>query len=656
MRLGPAQAQDPYRASGPRPNPLFSGGPAELPPTKSAPLSMTSPAWASIPAWAPHTPHSCAWARPRRKTRAAAANAGTGAGLARPRLAAAAGVGADAGSGAGRRTSIVGLGPANMGPADMDPFSSNAGAMIKSSIVGLGPANTDPFSSNAGGMVKSATIQELNPGLQPQQGFGSSWDFRPPRAMIKSSTIQELIPGPQPQQRFGSSWDFPRALSSPRARGGGDHRASEHPVPRPEPPDLWRERGMLALGMLALGVICLGRGQFPTWARRKSRIELVHPDACRFHTDNDPLFNHEHGGRPPRLPASGTQPGTTPSLARTGNSGRDPYRAAGPRPNPLFSGKPLKLLRLSRLLNIGAYSSDNSFEANTSDKSSTMQALLPPPTVAARKPAKKSSPIVLIPNVFREVARSIRAQEQAAEVRWLTSPFKKLSGLYYNQEREVDPSARGRPFDPVRVDNRYDCGHPFEHMISVLKKLPWSQTTMITVAQRHAVMWSAHSGLPLRRTVPSGPSSPGISSKGFISREEMTMLVKNVECPQRSPYARDCPQRPFEHMMSVLVKLVECPQRSPFAKDCPQRPIEEMAILMKHVERPQRPIEEMTMLVKHVDCPQRPFEHMISVLKKLPWNQTAMITVAQRNAPYRSCVGLVCLLQEVYLSQGFTSV
>ncbi|TPX17187.1 uncharacterized protein E0L32_003305 [Thyridium curvatum] len=58
---------------------------------------------------------------------------------------------------------------------------------------------------------------------------------------------------------------------------------------------------------------------------------------------------------------------------------------------------------------------------------------------AVKKPAKKPSPIVLTPNVSREVARSIRAQEQAAEVRWLTSAFEKLSILYYDQEMEIDP-------------------------------------------------------------------------------------------------------------------------------------------------------------------------------------------------------------------------
>ncbi|KAL2758348.1 hypothetical protein ACRALDRAFT_1029542 [Sodiomyces alcalophilus JCM 7366] len=43
--------------------------------------------------------------------------------------------------------------------------------------------------------------------------------------------------------------------------------------------------------------------------------------------------------------------------------------------------------------------------------------------------------------------------------------------------------------------------------------------------------------------------------KGFISEEEMIMLVKHVEVPNRSPYAKDCPQRPFECLISTLKKL-----------------------------------------------------------------------------------------------------
>ncbi|ROT41644.1 hypothetical protein SODALDRAFT_338892 [Sodiomyces alkalinus F11] len=43
--------------------------------------------------------------------------------------------------------------------------------------------------------------------------------------------------------------------------------------------------------------------------------------------------------------------------------------------------------------------------------------------------------------------------------------------------------------------------------------------------------------------------------KGFISEEEMVMLVKHVEVPNRSPYAKDCPQRPFECLISTLKKL-----------------------------------------------------------------------------------------------------
>lgn len=42
--------------------------------------------------------------------------------------------------------------------------------------------------------------------------------------------------------------------------------------------------------------------------------------------------------------------------------------------------------------------------------------------------------------------------------------------------------------------------------------------------------------------------------KGFWTEEEMTMLVKHVEIPQRSPYSKECPQRPFESLISVIKK------------------------------------------------------------------------------------------------------
>ncbi|KAG6002397.1 hypothetical protein E4U21_003128 [Claviceps maximensis] len=43
--------------------------------------------------------------------------------------------------------------------------------------------------------------------------------------------------------------------------------------------------------------------------------------------------------------------------------------------------------------------------------------------------------------------------------------------------------------------------------------------------------------------------------KGFVSEEEMVMLVKHVEVPHRSPFSRDCPQRPYECLISTLKKF-----------------------------------------------------------------------------------------------------
>jgi hypothetical protein len=42
--------------------------------------------------------------------------------------------------------------------------------------------------------------------------------------------------------------------------------------------------------------------------------------------------------------------------------------------------------------------------------------------------------------------------------------------------------------------------------------------------------------------------------QGFISKEELVMLIKHVEAPQRSPFSKDCPQRPYECIISTLLK------------------------------------------------------------------------------------------------------
>lgn len=51
------------------------------------------------------------------------------------------------------------------------------------------------------------------------------------------------------------------------------------------------------------------------------------------------------------------------------------------------------------------------------------------------------------------------------------------------------------------------------------------------------------------------PDEPWNHFKGFVSEEEMTMLVKCVQVPQRAQYGVECPQRPYESMISTLKKL-----------------------------------------------------------------------------------------------------
>ncbi|KZZ88065.1 RNA recognition motif domain protein [Moelleriella libera RCEF 2490] len=48
---------------------------------------------------------------------------------------------------------------------------------------------------------------------------------------------------------------------------------------------------------------------------------------------------------------------------------------------------------------------------------------------------------------------------------------------------------------------------------------------------------------------------PWENFKGFVSEEEMVMLVKHVEVPHRSPFSKDCPQRPYECLISTIKKF-----------------------------------------------------------------------------------------------------
>ncbi|KAK1671948.1 hypothetical protein BDP55DRAFT_635370 [Colletotrichum godetiae] len=55
--------------------------------------------------------------------------------------------------------------------------------------------------------------------------------------------------------------------------------------------------------------------------------------------------------------------------------------------------------------------------------------------------------------------------------------------------------------------------------------------------------------------LPNNDEEPWDNFKGFVSNEEMTMLVKHVEVPHRSPFSKECPQRPFECLISTLTKF-----------------------------------------------------------------------------------------------------
>ncbi|KAK3396161.1 hypothetical protein B0T20DRAFT_501403 [Sordaria brevicollis] len=65
---------------------------------------------------------------------------------------------------------------------------------------------------------------------------------------------------------------------------------------------------------------------------------------------------------------------------------------------------------------------------------------------------------------------------------------------------------------------------------------------------------------------------------------------------------------------------------------------EEMAMLVKLVEMPQR-----AQYLKH--CPQRPYECMISTIRKMPWQKSDCITIHQRWAIYNATIRLIELLR-----------
>ena len=56
--------------------------------------------------------------------------------------------------------------------------------------------------------------------------------------------------------------------------------------------------------------------------------------------------------------------------------------------------------------------------------------------------------------------------------------------------------------------------------------------------------------------LPTDPKDPYNSGfQGFVSSEELVLLTKHVESPQRSPFSKDCPQRPFECLLDTLQKV-----------------------------------------------------------------------------------------------------
>ncbi|KAI0862882.1 hypothetical protein F4860DRAFT_522847 [Xylaria cubensis] len=64
---------------------------------------------------------------------------------------------------------------------------------------------------------------------------------------------------------------------------------------------------------------------------------------------------------------------------------------------------------------------------------------------------------------------------------------------------------------------------------------------------------------------------------------------------------------------------------------------EEMVMLSKHVENPQRSLFAKI-------CPERPYECMISTLRKIPWYKAEYITIKQRHAVYEAALKMLVVL------------
>ncbi|RKF58256.1 hypothetical protein OnM2_068056 [Erysiphe neolycopersici] len=63
-------------------------------------------------------------------------------------------------------------------------------------------------------------------------------------------------------------------------------------------------------------------------------------------------------------------------------------------------------------------------------------------------------------------------------------------------------------------------------------------------------------GISIPKIIPRDPNNKFNSGfQGFVTKEELAILMKHIEFPQRSPFAKKCPQRPFEFIISTLFKL-----------------------------------------------------------------------------------------------------
>lgn len=133
--------------------------------------------------------------------------------------------------------------------------------------------------------------------------------------------------------------------------------------------------------------------------------------------------------------------------------------------------------------------------------------------------------------------------------------------------------------------------------------------------------------------LPYNPTQPWDNFKGFVSEEEMIMLVKHVEVPHRV--------RGHSLVLPPTMASIRRPLSSSLPPGCPEPPYS------LHTHANKSPIKSPFSR----DCPQRPYECLISTIKKFPWFLTNCVTIKEREAMFQATIALIRQLTRNILLQ-----